>query len=992
MKSFIHITTGIYLACLSAFSQSQDQNYIRTRTMTNETGTGYIETIQYFDGLGRPVETVQKGITPNKADLVSLREYDAFGRESNAWLPGVASGNNGAFIADPRDKIKASYANDANPYSRIDYEASPLNRPEKQFGPGQSWHANGKAVKTEYLSNTSSGDQSCAYYEVTSDGQLKKTGNYGVGQLYVIKTTDEDAHVSYEFKDKLGQVVLTRQMSGTNPHSTYYVYDDFGKKRFVLSPAASDALASDSPGWDLNNQTLKDYAYIYKYDNRLRCSEKKIPGADPIYYVYDKADRLILTQDGNQRVKSEWSFSKYDVFGRMILSGVLSDTRSLATLTAYYNNIAVIESPLAGGDYGYSKNCEPKITADKVLIVNYYDDYEHLLNQDSNFRNNLNYETKAGYGERYVNAQCPSCSAKGLLVGTRVKMLDGGKEIVTAMYYDDKGRMVQTKLIDHTGGVDREYVNYDFVGNPLKRQIVHGIRNITENYRYEYDHAGRPVRTFHKIDNQSETKLSELTYDDLGRISKKTLHTGMENIYYSYNVRNWLTSITSPRFQESLYYTATLSGGTACYNGNISAIKWKVDKESFYRAYRFNYDGLDRLTGSTYGEGASAPVFTTTFAEAQNYDKNGNITRINRYGTYDSPNRSGGGRALDVLTYTYSGNQIKKISDSGSTNMQQYGSQAFFDGANLDTEYMYDPNGNMTVDYNKGIAKINYNCLNLPEYLQFKQGHVIKYRYDAAGVKRKADITTAKDGVNVSMGNTLGLSSAQIAFFTADDYCGNVMYSEGGQAGTRVSTPEGYVSRKGTGSWEYTYQLKDHLGNVRYEISPTGSSSRYTHYYPFGMEFIDGDKSGLLTGRERYNGKELQTQFGLNIYDYIARGFDGAVGRFWQPDPLAERTPWMSPYAYALNNPIKYVDPDGRFAVPAAGIVFGIGVIVFTIHQTVRYFDQSLTVPVHSPKKEYYSPTNNSKPKPETKLKDSPPENKPKEESASEEKQYIFRK
>ncbi|HMM05027.1 DUF6443 domain-containing protein, partial [Dysgonomonas sp.] len=73
---------------LGTYSQSADQNYVRTRTYTNETGTAYLDQIQYFDGLGRPMQTVQRGITPDGKDLVSIQEYDAFGRESNTWLAG----------------------------------------------------------------------------------------------------------------------------------------------------------------------------------------------------------------------------------------------------------------------------------------------------------------------------------------------------------------------------------------------------------------------------------------------------------------------------------------------------------------------------------------------------------------------------------------------------------------------------------------------------------------------------------------------------------------------------------------------------------------------------------------------------------------------------------------------------------------------------------------------------------------------------------------
>ncbi|MFC4676926.1 DUF6443 domain-containing protein, partial [Dysgonomonas termitidis] len=113
---------------------STDRNYIHTRTYTDEAGTTYLDQVQYFDGLGRPVQTVQKAITPGtdvsaRKDLISLQEYDAFGREDKAWLPAVVSGNNGAYVTPETVKTNAitSNASDQKPYSYPVYEASPLN-------------------------------------------------------------------------------------------------------------------------------------------------------------------------------------------------------------------------------------------------------------------------------------------------------------------------------------------------------------------------------------------------------------------------------------------------------------------------------------------------------------------------------------------------------------------------------------------------------------------------------------------------------------------------------------------------------------------------------------------------------------------------------------------------------------------------------------------------------------------------------------------------
>ena len=76
---------------LGTASPSSNQNYVHTKTMTDDSGTKFLETVQYYDGLGRPMQTVQFGITPDFADLVTYQEYDAYGRDSTAWIPVVAS-------------------------------------------------------------------------------------------------------------------------------------------------------------------------------------------------------------------------------------------------------------------------------------------------------------------------------------------------------------------------------------------------------------------------------------------------------------------------------------------------------------------------------------------------------------------------------------------------------------------------------------------------------------------------------------------------------------------------------------------------------------------------------------------------------------------------------------------------------------------------------------------------------------------------------------
>lgn len=345
------------LLCVSLHhpkAQTGNNNYVKTTapTVATTATTGLsvsnsITSYQYFDDLGRPWQTVQVGMTPGQLDLVTYQEYDAAGRSSASWLPvNAASGNNGNPLSlstvQSRSQLSSNYG-DGKAYSKPVYEASPLDRVLEQYGPGQEWHNNGKRVKTEYLSNTADGELSCRWYRTTDTrGNVQvsiQSGKvyYPAGELYVTRTTDEEGTgISLEFKDKQGHLLLTRRKNGTSYHDTYYVYDSYSNLRAVLPPLAADALAAAGTWTVATDGTgvLAQYAYLYKYDDRNRCIWKKLPGADWIRYEYDRADRMIASQDGEQTAKSPalCTFYLYDIDNRPVIQGTCEFRGSIASL------------------------------------------------------------------------------------------------------------------------------------------------------------------------------------------------------------------------------------------------------------------------------------------------------------------------------------------------------------------------------------------------------------------------------------------------------------------------------------------------------------------------------------------------------------------------------------------------------------------------------------------------------------------------------------
>ena len=400
----------------------------------------------------------------------------------------------------------------------------------------------------------------------------------------------------------------------------------------------------------------------------------------------------------------------------------------------------------------------------------------------------------------------------------------------------------------------------------------------TEVYTYTYDHADRISKVQHSLGSTAIT-LYDATYDNFGRLLTKQYHgTSTNKLTYTYNLRSWLTGISGTRFTQNLYYNTGV--GTAKYNGSISSITWKSGNESTVRGYKFTYDGLDRMLNATYGETASISTNANRFSEnVTGYDKNGNIKSLQRYGQTGASAYG----LLDNLTYTLTGNQLSCVEDAVST--AAYGTNtAFVNGASAAGEYAYDVNGNLTKDLNKGIADIQYNVLNLPSTVSFSDGSTITYTYGADGTKLR---TVHKIGSTT----------------TTTDYCGNVIYENGTQK--LLLTEEGYINL--TGTQQYHYYLKDHQGNNRVVINQSGTVEETNHYYPFGGVFATAGN----TQPYKYNGKEFDTKKGLNWYDYGARHYDTALGRFTTNDRFAEKYYSMSPYQYGANSPVVNIDVNG---------------------------------------------------------------------------------
>ncbi len=729
--------------------------------------------------------------------------------------------------------------------------------------------------------------------DVNGNSVIGGTAYIQNGDLYFTSTG-----VGVYDKDEYGNSVLSKNL--TSPSLSNY-------QSQYTAPALNTAAA--------------DLIYEYRYDKRNRLIEKKIPGKEWEYIVYDKLDRPVLTQDSNLRNQTKWLFTKYDVFGRVVYTGVhTNNTYSNRTDMQNYfdaqNNTAdkMYESKAASGtghDNSYYSNTNFPNTNIELYTINYYDNYSF------DKAGIVLPATSLGIGIiNYNNASNTQSLTKGLPTGTKVRVLDPNAPswITSLSAYDAKGRIIYTaKNNSYLSTVDIVETALDFVGKVDKSVTTHTKGNnnpiIVEDL-LTYDNAGRLKKQTQELNNTNIVEvITENTYDELGQlISKKVggkTTQGLQTVYYNYNIRGWLKNINNPNnlgtdlFGFALSYnilngsastSSTYYNSTPLYNGNISSASWKTNNaNSNIKQYNYTYDALNRFKNAHYAENN---VFKSYFSESiTGYDRNGNIIGLNRnFPVLNSNNQYIGYQYMDYLTYSYNGNKLMKVNDTGSAT------EGFKDGyTGASDEYSYDGNGNMTADKNKGITAIAYNHLNLPVTITLGTG-TINYVYDAAGVKQRKTVST---GITTDYDGGFQYESNILKFFPQ---------------------PEGYVEYN-SGTFNYIYQYKDHLGNVRLSYGDSNNDGTIAgseileenNYYPFGLKHKDNNvvNSTHPALKYKYNGKELQDELGLNMYDYGARNYDPALGRWMNLDPMAEKRNWLSPYNYVQNNPILKIDPDG---------------------------------------------------------------------------------
>ncbi|MCR9064911.1 MAG: DUF6443 domain-containing protein [Cytophagales bacterium] len=928
-----------------------------------------ITTVSYMDGMGRSLQQVSYRTSPDTLDMVQgAMELDALGRPKLRYLPVQSASQNGSYQAGYAGLAQSFYG-DTAPYSEVDsYDASPISSPIKSIAPGQAYQAGSKKGVVENYETAGAGIRK---YVIQTSGTIDGTQTYSNGDLLKTTLVDEDGNTSIEYTGgKSGRLLLVQQKDRNSSTylSTAYVYDFMGRLCYIVPPKAYNSQNT----FIETGSYFDEGIYATHYDGRGRAVESHVPGGGWTYTVYNELDQPVMSQDARQRESNLWTWIKYDGHGRPVMGGTFSSSSSRSTLQdaflAFTANEQFEERSTAGGNlYGYTNKSFPTsitLAAGDVCNVTYYDDYNWVNNTA------LNYQA-------YKSSQWTN--VKGMATGNLVKNLGNGQMLKSVVYYDDRGRVIQTHTQNRFGGINQTDAVLNFAGDLLEERSIYrkpGADSLQIRKFYAYDHVGRLLQAYHQVNNVEPEAIAGYEYDGIGRMTVKKLNAAgetsivrnaaipdqtydlagrsvtllpgtytpasgvylakvsgeyVQKVDYAYNIQGQLRSINGgvlnstehDLFALTLDYFETAQ----TYNGKLNKQSWASlgsGGSAQTRSFTYGYDGYDRLNAATYtGQGAE-----NYSLPAVSYDANGNISSLQRNGW----NGSSWG-SIDNLSYTYSspsnGNQLVGVRDFANTTVGQKDNGS-------SSDYTYWADGSLKSNANKGITNIQYNYLSLPEKIEFGVSIRIENTYDAEGMLFSRKFVNGATTTQTDYMGDLIYENGELKTILHDE--GIALYGKDTSFITWSDTlGNSYTDTTIYDAPQYQFFITDHLGNTRLVIQRINDSTavvQENHYYPFGavMEGVG------VTGdwyRELYQGNELVKFNGYETYDFNLRQYDPWEGRFASIDPVDFYS--LSGYAGMLNNPLSYTDKNGDCPVCVA---VGIGALIGGAFNGVKYASQ----------------------------------------------------
>lgn len=850
-----------------------------------------LQTTTYIDGTGRPLQKISRETSTRDGnnlwgDMVKFYTYDVLGRQPKSYLPYNTITESGKYKTTPLTEQPAYYStayNETSAFSNPTYDNSPLNRVFNVKSPGTSWAA-GLGNSSAYELNDATDNVQIFTIGYTTGAVPVSNGAYPANTLYKLRSTDENGKAVVEYVNKNGQSILTKTQleDGTSlsaAHSgwicTYSVYDDFGLLRYRFQPEAVKWL--DINGWSFNStdgqKVLDELCFRYEYDAKGRVILKKAPGAKELYMIYDKRDRVVFMQDGNQRAKSpaEWTANIYDELDRPVITTLYSTNKTRAALQADIDNAggintititaqsvttATYNNPISNADLN-----NPSVTT--IVKYLFYDSYNYAGAKTFNtsFDNLQAYPTG---GETIT----PTQRTINMPTGSITRVLNTTTFLTGTVYYDDKGRTIQTTEDNIKSGTDVTTLQYQWDGRELSSNTKHTAANtgytsysiITKNI---FDKIGRVTSIQKKYGSNAFKTIANYSFDAEGRLKDKKLDpdynnattgaTGIETLNYSYNIHNEITGInkdyalkTSGSYSKWSNYFGLYLGynnsdnvfNTAQLDGHVTGLLWNTQGDDAQRKYDYQYDNAGRLINAVYKERQTTAAawdnskmdfsVTGTIKGKLLYDLNGNLLVMVQKGVLPG---SATPYTVDNLQYTYAAlsNKLLKVTDNGTLGSTNGKLGDFVDGANMDDDYVYDDNGNLIIDRNKNAIPaagntngIKYNYLDKPYEVRIAGKGTITMVYDADGNKLQKIFTPEGGGATKTTTyiNEFIYEGDALQYINFEEGRLRVMQNVSQNNGFDLLNIAGNITmptpvQGAGGSGAFDFFIRDYQGNVR---------------------------------------------------------------------------------------------------------------------------------------------------------------------------------
>ena len=671
------------------FIQRAQKNYVRTRTYLED--NHYSETTSFIDPLGRSIGEVNNAVSspgPSGSVVTANHYYDIYGRVLASAPPtaGSAPGLTAAAISD-------------NGMINFEADLAPRNRAITTAKPGE-------ALTGSHTVN----NQYCLVSESVLSSEIAAAGNTaGAGilpglSLYMRSvTTDEDGKEVISYTDASGLTIAT--IAGEGLTATVFQYDGRGLLTRYINPLEQEVVIERNY-----------FGYPFR---------KTSPDEGIMEYSYDYEGKPLTTKDGNGKLTT----IDYDRFGRAITQINGGDTTAFAN-----EGMAWVPSTDPRGFITtYTNNILASYPLEKIWQYN-----EFLPIGGTDLQNNP------------PNVGPPqSSNALGLLAGT-YSFDDTDQVIQRRTYrYNADGFLEQEQVrfaqSVQNGAAQDYFVGYSkFYRNGQARniQVDLGMSGVMDyEQRLTLDGRGRAYQLFTSVPEHdiNGAKIAEYDYDlDNLQVKSRKMYglnptAILDQVDYTYDDRDRLTSIISGLFSETLMYDGTtVNNSDANYNGNINATEVSYNFSSTplgqplfsgSTVYGYQYDELNRLVKAEATVGVEASVFEAVSGDAATlgnvdytYDLIGNMTNINRTVFVKELNTIG--EETLAFNLTAANNRITSVDVSG--NVAESGNFTYaFDGA-----------GNLLEDNRRDIDDLAYT-----------RG---KYTAQAAGTEYLYDINDAR--------------------------------------------------------------------------------------------------------------------------------------------------------------------------------------------------------------------------------------------------------